>query len=125
MAERLRASTAYCEPFVQEVRRFYPFFPAVAGRARERFFWRGHRFAAGDRAILDLYGTNHHPGLWPEPERFRPERFSGRTPPHSALILQGGGVVPSGIRRPDRTSVGSGKSATVRVDHGGAPIIKK
>src|SRR5699024_206441 len=27
------------EPFVQEVRRYYPFFPAVPGRVREPFSW--------------------------------------------------------------------------------------
>ena len=31
----------YLELFVQKVRRFYPFFPFAAGRAREEFVWRG------------------------------------------------------------------------------------
>jgi cytochrome P450 len=40
--ERLRAGDEeYLEWFVQEVRRFYPFFPLVGGRAREAFEWRG------------------------------------------------------------------------------------
>jgi fatty-acid peroxygenase len=33
---------------VQEVRRFYPFFPFVSGRVLTEFAWRGHRFARGD-----------------------------------------------------------------------------
>ncbi|SBW01853.1 putative fatty acid beta hydroxylase [uncultured Alphaproteobacteria bacterium] len=78
-------------PFVQEVRRFYPFFPAIAGRARQEFAWRGHRFRRGDLTILDLYGTNHHPELWPEPEAFRPERFRGWEGDAFALVAQGGG----------------------------------
>lgn len=78
-------------PFVQEVRRFYPFFPAIAGRARRAFVWRGHRFATGDRVILDLYGTNHDPELWPEPEAFRPERFRHWAGDPFALVAQGGG----------------------------------
>lgn len=45
------------EPFVQEVRRFFPFFPAVPGRVREPFEWRRHHFREGDWVILDLYGT--------------------------------------------------------------------
>lgn len=81
------------EPFVQEVRRYYPFFPAVPGRARQEFSWRGHRFQPGDWVLLDLYGTCHDPALWEEPEAFRPERFRGwswQEHPHS-LIAQGAG----------------------------------
>ena len=37
----------YLDWFVQEVRRFYPFLPLVAGRARMAFEWRGHRFGKG------------------------------------------------------------------------------
>src|SRR5690606_22106683 len=44
------------ERFVQEVRRFYPFFPAVAARVREDFEWRGYRFPQGRRVMLDLHG---------------------------------------------------------------------
>lgn len=81
------------EPFVQEVRRHYPFFPAVPGRAREPFDWHGHRFGTGDWVILDLYGTCHDPRLWEDPEAFRPERFRGwswQEDPHT-LIAQGAG----------------------------------
>lgn len=39
--------------FVQEVRRSYPFFPAVDGRARESFEWRGHRFDEGTWVLLE------------------------------------------------------------------------
>ena len=80
-------------PFAQEVRRFYPFFPAVPGRARRRFGWRGHRFEQGDWVILDLYGTCHDARLWEDPDTFRPERFRGfrwEEQPN-ALIAQGAG----------------------------------
>lgn len=81
------------EPFVQEVRRHYPFFPAVPGRVAEPFTWRGHRFREGDWAILDLYGTCHDPRLFAEPYSFQPERFRGwswEEDPNS-LIAQGAG----------------------------------
>ena len=61
--------------FVQEVRRFFPFFPAVAGRVRETFEWRGYRFDRGTHVMLDLHGTNHDSRVWREPDAFRPERF--------------------------------------------------
>jgi fatty-acid peroxygenase len=51
------------ERFVQEVRRFYPFFPAIDGRALEDFEWRGVHFEKGDWVLLDLYGTNHDPRI--------------------------------------------------------------
>lgn len=58
-AEKLAAQSDYAPLFVQEVRRFYPFFPAVMARVRNAFEWRGYRFERGARAMLDLYGTNH------------------------------------------------------------------
>lgn len=79
------------ERFVQEVRRFYPFFPMVAARVRDGFRWRGHRFPRGRRVLLDLYGTNHDPRSWEAPNVFDPERFRGWAPNRYALIPQGGG----------------------------------
>jgi fatty-acid peroxygenase len=40
------------DSFVQEVRRFYPFFPAIGGRALNEFDWRGHRFTRGTWVLL-------------------------------------------------------------------------
>ena len=81
----------YLELFVQEVRRFYPLFPLVAGRARYAFTWRDHRFERGSWVILDLYGTNHDPGAWEEPERFWPERFRRWNGSAFNFIPQGAG----------------------------------
>lgn len=77
--------------FVQEVRRFYPFFPAVAAKARSTFEWKGHVFPRGRRVILDLYGTDHDEARWPDPNRFRPDRFQNDTPGAFDLVPQGGG----------------------------------
>lgn len=77
--------------FVEEVRRHYPFFPAVAAITREEFGWRGHRFPPGRRVLLDLYGTNHDSRYWPDPERFDPDRFLGEEPDRFAFVPQGGG----------------------------------
>lgn len=84
---------AYTEAFVQEVRRFYPFFPFVAGIVREPFFWHGHQFDKGIRVMLDIYGTNRDPRLWQQPEVFQPERFIGWQQSPYTLIPQGGGDV--------------------------------
>ncbi|MDJ0388010.1 cytochrome P450 [Roseomonas sp. E05] len=88
------------EPFVQEVRRFYPFFPVIGGRARRPFEWSGHAFAEGEWVLLDLYGTNHDARLWPEPEQFRPERFRDWPGDPYTLIPQGAGDFLQGHRCP-------------------------
>lgn len=77
--------------FALEVRRFYPFFPAVAARVRTGFEWRGYRLPEGQRVLLDVYGTDHDPRLWNEPEAFRPSRFAGREPTAFDYLPQGGG----------------------------------
>lgn len=91
------------EPFVQEVRRFYPFVPAVVGRLRRTFTWHGVELVEGARVLLDLYGTNHDPRSWAEPETFRPERFIDWPGDPFTLIPQGGGDVAMGHRCPGET----------------------
>ena len=81
----------YIELFVQEVRRFYPFFPSVAARVRRDFEWKGYRFPKGRRVILDLYGTNRDARTWEAPEDFRPERFGKWDGSPFNFIPQGGG----------------------------------
>jgi fatty-acid peroxygenase len=88
----------YALAFVQEVRRFYPFFPAVVARVREDFGWRGLRFARGTRTLLDLYGTNHDPRTWAAPDAFRPERFLNRPVGAFDFVPQGGGDARTGHR---------------------------
>ncbi|MEX2599522.1 MAG: cytochrome P450 [Dehalococcoidia bacterium] len=82
---------AEAERFVQEVRRFYPFFPFVAARVRREFDWQGYRFPQGTRTLLDLYGTNHDPRSWDDPEAFRPDRFRDWDGSAFNFIPQGGG----------------------------------
>ncbi len=89
---KLRANEdGYPELFVQEVRRFYPFFPAVGARARYDFEWKGYRFPKGRRVILDLHETNHDARTWDMPEEFRPERFRRWEGNPFDFVPQGGG----------------------------------
>jgi fatty-acid peroxygenase len=76
---------------VQEVRRFYPFFPSVAARVRRTFTWRGYRFPKGTRVLLDLYGTNHDGRVWGQPDAFIPKQFYGWDGSAYNFISQGGG----------------------------------
>jgi len=84
--------------FVQEVRRFYPFFPFVPARVRKDFNWQGYSFEQGVLTLLDLYGTNHHPGIWEQPELFRPDRFTDWNGSPFNFIPQGGGDHDMGHR---------------------------
>lgn len=86
------------EMFVQEARRFYPFFPAAVALVRRAFDWKNYHFPAGRRVLLDLYGTNHDPRTWQAPEEFRPGRFSGGDPNRFTFIPQGGGDPDLGHR---------------------------
>jgi fatty-acid peroxygenase len=86
--------------FVQEVRRYFPFFPMIGGYAREPFRWHGHLFRTGDWVMLDLYGTNHDPAVWSTPERFDPDRFRGWNGSPFNFIAQGAGGYERGHRCP-------------------------
>lgn len=88
--ERLASDDALIEPFIQEVRRFYGFFPFTVARVRQDFDWQGYRFIRGTRVLLDLYGTNHDPRSWQMPELFRPERFQEDGANAYNFIPQGG-----------------------------------
>lgn len=86
--------------FVQEVRRYYPFFPVLGGRALVDFEWRERWFAPGDWVLLDLFGTDRDPRIWGDPEVFRPDRFRGRDESPFTFIPQGGGDFRTGHRCP-------------------------
>ncbi|GHD21735.1 cytochrome P450 [Nocardiopsis kunsanensis] len=98
--EFARGDLSRLEPFVQEVRRFYPFFPLIGGRSVRPFTWRGYAFPEQSWVLLDLYGTNHDPRSWSEPGSFRPERFVDREPTAYDLVPQGGGPYETGHRCP-------------------------
>lgn len=59
----------FAKRFVQEVRRFYPFFPFLVARARKGFDWCGYRFQQDQQVLLDLYGTNRDERIWNAPEK--------------------------------------------------------
>ena len=106
--ERLRHDADQRVAFVHEVRRVYPFAPALAGRARRSAEVGGELLGRGERLVLDIVGTNLDPAAWPDPEAFRPERFARREPDPFAFVPQGGGDPRTGHRCP-------GEPLTVRL----------
>jgi fatty-acid peroxygenase len=81
----------YAQIFVQEVRRFYPFFPFVMALVKKDFTWNGYTFEEGTLNFLDLYGTNHDPEIWDNPDEFNPYRFAEWEENPFGFIPQGGG----------------------------------
>jgi len=92
----------YATAFAHEVRRFYPFAPFVGGRAVTDLTWHGQAIPGGALVLLDIFGQNHDPRLWPEPYRFQPRRFLDQDPDPYELIPQGGADPATGV--PVRTS---------------------
>ncbi|MDO8223526.1 cytochrome P450 [Bacillus cabrialesii] len=88
------------EKFVQEVRRYYPFGPFLGALVKKDFEWNNCEFKKGASVLLDIYGTNHDPRLWDNPDEFRPERFEEREENPFDLIPQGGGHAEKGHRCP-------------------------
>lgn len=97
--DKLVAHTpAYSQLFVQEVRRYYPFGPFLGALVKDDFTWRNYEFKKNTLVLLDLYGTNHSPHLWDQPDIFWPERFSEWDGSPFGFIPQGGGDYDNGHR---------------------------
>lgn len=77
--------------FAQEVRRYYPFAPAMSAKVKKNFEWNGYRFKKNRFVILDIFGTNRHPDLWEDPDEFIPERFEDWGGSPFSFVPQGGG----------------------------------
>ncbi|GMA63065.1 cytochrome P450 [Alicyclobacillus fastidiosus] len=90
----------YLEMFAQEVRRYYPFGPFLGARVRKDFIWNQCEFKEGMLVLLDMYGTNHDPRLWDNPNEFQPERFKEWKGSLFDFIPQGGGDPAKGHRCP-------------------------
>jgi len=107
-------SQARCEAFAHEVRRRYPFVPALAGRIRHGGEVLGHPVSKGELLVLDVDGTDHDPTRWADPQEFRPERFADVEPDPYGFVPQGGGE-PMGHRCPGEPLTVRLLAATVRV----------
>ncbi|MBN8209812.1 cytochrome P450 [Bacillus sp. NTK071] len=97
--EKLRSGDPdQLQRFIQEVRRFYPFFPFAGARVKQDFTWEGYLFEEDTLTLMDLYGTNHDPSVWAQPDEFQPERFKTWKGSPFDFIPQGGGEFDIGHR---------------------------
>jgi fatty-acid peroxygenase len=103
------------EAFAHEVRRYYPFVPVLAGRARHPIEFAGHRLPQGHRLLLDVYGTNHG-AEWEDPWAFDPSRFLETDPCDvTHYVPQGGGPRETGHRCPGEGASNGLLELTVRL----------
>ncbi|MGH1647459.1 cytochrome P450 [Enterococcus gilvus] len=96
--QRLRAEfTQLQDSFIQEMRRYYPFFPMLPAFATKDVEIDGYMIPKDSWVVLDLYGTNHDERSIESPEVFRISRYLGKEKHISydeeyEMIAQGGGI---------------------------------
>ena len=84
---------AYLGALVKEVLRIRPpISVAAARRLSEPLEIGDHTIPAGTVVAIDAWGVHHDPEIYPEPERFEPERFLGEAPAPYTWLPFGGGA---------------------------------
>ena len=84
------------DPFIQEMRRYYPFFPMLPAIAVRDVEVDGYTIPKDSWVVLDVYGSNHDARTIASPEQFDIRRYVGRAKDISyeeeyEMIAQGGG----------------------------------
>src|SRR5215468_2798628 len=82
----------YLDAVCRETLRLTPIIPLVGRRLTRPMRIGGIDLPAGAVAAPCIYLAHSRPERWPEPERFRPERFLGSKPTPYEFLPFGGGV---------------------------------
>jgi cytochrome P450 len=95
--ERLRAEVeagedSYLTATVQETLRLRPVIVVVVRKLTEPVELGGYELPAGARVVPSIHLIHRDPQIYPEPERFLPERFLDNPPGTYTWIPFGGGV---------------------------------
>jgi cytochrome P450 len=95
---RLRAeidageSDAYLDAVIKETLRIRPVVPGISRKLTRSWSISGYELPAGTRVSPNIWLTHHNPDVFPEPERFRPERFLENPADTYSWIPFGGGI---------------------------------
>jgi cytochrome P450 family 135 len=94
--ERLRAELeadgdAYLDAVIKETLRARPPLPIGTRMVNRPYELGGYEIELGTVIAPCIYLTHHRPDIYPEPERFRPERFLNQKPGKYTWIPFGGG----------------------------------
>lgn len=82
----------YLDATIKETQRLNPIIPLVGRRLQAPQRIGGRDLPAGVVAAPCIYLTHRRPDLWPDPERFTPERFLDKRPSPYEFFPFGGGV---------------------------------
>jgi cytochrome P450 len=88
---RSGSSTDYLQAVIKEVLRLRPPLPITDRVLTEPWNVNGHELPAGTVVAPCIYLVHRHPDLYPDPARFRPERFlDGEAETYSWIPFGGG-----------------------------------
>jgi len=84
------------DSFIQELRRYYPFFPMLPAISLREVEVDGYTIPEDSWVVLDIYGTDHDPRHIENPETFKVDRYVENAENISyeeeyTMIAQGGG----------------------------------
>ncbi|HEY0481275.1 MAG TPA: cytochrome P450 [Kofleriaceae bacterium] len=86
------AARPYLEAVCLETLRLCPIAPYIARDLRRPFAVGGHELPTGTSLAISIIGIHHRPEIYPEPQRFDPERFLGHSHAPSQFLPFGGGA---------------------------------
>ena len=86
------AGRPYLEAVCLETLRLCPIAPYIGRDLRRPFAVGGYELPAGTSLAISIIGIHRRPELYPDPERFDPERFLGRSYAPSQFLPFGGGA---------------------------------
>ncbi|HXT00297.1 MAG TPA: cytochrome P450 [Elusimicrobiota bacterium] len=137
------AGLKYLDAVVSEALRIDPVVPLVWRQLTEPTTLGGRELPAGVAVAASIYLAHRRPDVWPEPERFLPQRFFDRRPAPWEYLPFGGGarrclgmafaqfemklIMAEVLRRAD-VRAAPGRSRVVRrsvtlAPHDGAPVL--
>jgi cytochrome P450 family 135 len=82
----------YLDAVIKETLRVRPVIPGVVRKLTAPLELDGYELPAGVRVAPNIYLTHRRPDVYPEPERFRPERFLEKPADTYSWIPFGGGI---------------------------------